>query len=126
MSTARMLRVGIAGLPLQVGLRGTARLIQANAALERLHRASVQVPHWYVPAIGARPDAVGKGYGSALLAVGTRAADAAGVPCYGEATSEYSAALAARRGFQVVEKRKIQGYTFTAIMRPPHRGREPA
>ena len=119
MTTARMLRVGIAGLPLQVGLRGTVRLVNANAALERLHSASVQGPHWYVPAIGVRPEAVGRSYGSALLAVGTRAADAAGLPCYGEATSDYSAALAARRGFVVTEKRVIGGYTFTGIVRPP-------
>ena len=118
MTAARMLRVGFAGLPLQVGLRGAVRLLKANAALEQLHHAA-HGPHWYVPAIGTRPEVAGRGYGSALVAVGTRAADAAGLPCYLEATSEFSAGIASRRGFVVTEKRVIGGFTFTAMIRPP-------
>jgi hypothetical protein len=119
MTTVRMLRVGIARLPLYVGVTGTVRLLRANAELDRMHHAAVTGPHWYIPAIGVRPELAGRGKGALLLAVGTRSADEAGVPCYGEATSEYSAAFAARRGFVVTEERVIGGFMFRSILRPP-------
>ena len=126
MTVARMLRVGMYGLPLRVGLRGTVRLISANAALDRMHHAAVRGPHWYVPAIGARPETRGRGQTWPLLSVGTRSADESGLPCYGEATSDYSTMLAARRGFRAVERRSIGGFTFTAIVRPPQGQTPPA
>ena len=56
--------------------------------------------HWYLPAIGVRPDAQGRGLGSVLLAHTLAIADAAGQPAYLEATSPRSRALYARFGFE--------------------------
>ena len=119
MTTARMLRVGIANLPLKVGLRGTLRLISANAALDRMHHATVRGPHWYMPAVGVRPEARGRGHFGEILGIGLKSADAGRLPCYGEATSEFSAGLAGRIGFVMKEERVIGGFTFRAILRPP-------
>jgi GNAT superfamily N-acetyltransferase len=58
--------------------------------------------HWYLPAIGTRPDAQGRGLGSVLLAHTLRLADEGGEPAYLEATSPRSRALYARFGFEVV------------------------
>ena len=58
--------------------------------------------HWYLSAIGVRPDAQGRGLGTVLLAHTLAIADAEGSPAYLEATSPRSRALYARFGFEVM------------------------
>lgn len=121
MTTSRMLRVGMAGLPWRVGLRGTARFLEAVRALDTLH-AAVHGPHWYLPAIGTRPTSEGQGFGSALMRVATDQADAAGIPCYLEATLPANQAFYAKRGFAVTDTRRVGAFTFTGMVRLPVRG----
>ena len=61
-------------------------------------------PHWYLLAIGTRPEVQGRGLGSVLLAHTLATADERGEPAYLEATSPRSRALYARFGFEVVEE----------------------
>lgn len=124
MTTPRMLRVGLAALPLKVGIRGTMRFLAAVGELERLHEA-VSGPHWYLPAIGTRAASAGRGEGSALLEVGARGADAAGVRCYLEATTPANVAFYERRGFEITERRRVGEFTFTGMIRPPSLTRVP-
>jgi GNAT superfamily N-acetyltransferase len=119
MSTSRMLRVGMAALPLRVGIRGTTRFLAAVAALGELHELMHGRPHWYLPAVGTRRDREGRGYGSALLRVTTDRADAAGLPCYLEATAPANEAFYAKRNFEVIGRRAVGGFTFTGMVRPP-------
>jgi GNAT superfamily N-acetyltransferase len=60
--------------------------------------------HWYLLALGTRPDAQGRGLGSVLLAHTLAVADEQGQPAYLEATSPRSRALYARFGFDVVDE----------------------
>jgi ribosomal protein S18 acetylase RimI-like enzyme len=62
-------------------MAGSRRFIQSLSKTEPFHK-SVDGPHWYLVAVGARSECQGQGLGSELVEVGTSRADAAGVPCY--------------------------------------------
>jgi ribosomal protein S18 acetylase RimI-like enzyme len=79
-------------------------------------------PHWYLPWIGVRPEAQGKGVGSALLARGLARADADGLPAYLEATSRRNAALYARYGFEVRAIVEAEAYPEIILMWRPAGG----
>ena len=64
------------------------RIVRALSATEPFHKA-VDGPHWYLVAVGTRPERQGQGLGSALLEVGTSQADAVGLPCYQEYPPEW-------------------------------------
>jgi ribosomal protein S18 acetylase RimI-like enzyme len=66
--------------------------------MEEQHPAE---PHWYLFFLGTRPERRSRGLGSALLRPVLDACDAQGLPAYLEATSERSAALYVRHGFEV-------------------------
>jgi uncharacterized protein YjiS (DUF1127 family) len=93
-----------------------AALAPGMEAQERLHPST---PHWYLPWIGVRPEARGRGVGSALLARGLARADAEGAPVYLEATSRRNAALYLRHGFEVRTILTMPGYPeIIAMWRP--------
>jgi uncharacterized protein YjiS (DUF1127 family) len=74
-----------------------------------------------------RPEAQGRGAGSALLARGLARADAEGLPAYLEATSRRNAALYARHGFEVQAIVEAEGYPEIILMwRPAGVGRRAA
>lgn len=82
-----MLRVGMAAMPFKAGISGTMRFFKAISATEELHKAA-DGPHWYLLAIGTKPELQGTGLGSALVELGTAQADVAGVPCYLETATQ--------------------------------------
>ena len=57
-------------------------------------------PHWYLPLIGVVPEAQGRGLGTALMHPVLARCDTLGLPAYLEATTEDSARLYARLGFE--------------------------
>lgn len=59
-------------------------------------------PHWYLPFIGVRTAAQGRGIGAALLAHGLARVDRDGLPAYLEATSRRSVPLYRRFGFETI------------------------
>ena len=61
-------------------------------------------PHWYLPLIGVDPAYQGRGLGSALLSHAVAIADAAGLPCYLEATNLNNRRLYERHGFVAVNE----------------------
>jgi GNAT superfamily N-acetyltransferase len=76
------------------------RLPQATAlrgAIEKLHPVE---GHYYIPYVGVSPSAQGQGLGSALVTRTVMRCDREGFPAYLEATSERSAELFSRLGFQ--------------------------
>lgn len=60
----------------------------------------MEEPHAYLHLLGTIPERQGTGVGSRLLATKLAEVDAAGLPAYLEATTERSAALYARHGFE--------------------------
>jgi ribosomal protein S18 acetylase RimI-like enzyme len=113
----RMLRVGMAALPLKAGLNGTMRFMKAMPVTEKFHKA-VKEPHWYLMAIGVSPSRQGTGVGNALLEAGTSRADAAGVPCYLETGTESNVEFYSKRGFEVKGQEEVLGFTLYGMVRP--------
>jgi ribosomal protein S18 acetylase RimI-like enzyme len=118
MGLGRMLRLGLARMPLRLGMAGSRRFMQSLSATEPFHK-TVDGPHWYLLAVGARPECQGQGLGSALVEVGTSRADAAGVPCYLETGTQANIDFYAKRGFEVVGQTDFDGHTLTGMVRQP-------
>jgi ribosomal protein S18 acetylase RimI-like enzyme len=72
-------------------------------AVETMRAETMPEPHWYLAGIGVDPAAQGRGIGSALLAPGLEAAEAAGLPAVLLTNSEANLAFYGRHGF-VVER----------------------
>lgn len=64
-------------------------------------------PHWYLEALGAIPQAQGKGFGSAVLRPVLDHCDEVGLPAYLENSKERNLAFYARHGFEVIEELKV-------------------
>jgi ribosomal protein S18 acetylase RimI-like enzyme len=117
-SLGRMLRLGGARIPFRLGLAGCRGFLQALSATEPFHKA-VHGPHWYLLAVGTRPECQGQGLGSALVEIGTSRADAAGVPCYLETATQSNIDFYTKRGFEVVGQTVVDGHTLTGMIRQP-------
>jgi ribosomal protein S18 acetylase RimI-like enzyme len=75
-----------------------ARLGEIRALLAPGHPTR---PHWFLHFLAVRPEAQGRGYGSALLRPMLERADAEGIPAYLDATSEENKRLYLRHNFVV-------------------------
>lgn len=117
-SLSRMLRVGLAAMPFKVGLGGMSRFMKAMSTGEKFHKA-MHGPHWYLMAIGTRPELQGTGIGGGLLLSGTSQADTAKLPCYLETATESNVAFYSRRGFEVKDQTDVLGFTFYGMIRQP-------
>jgi ribosomal protein S18 acetylase RimI-like enzyme len=118
LTPGRMLRVGLGMLPFKIGLGGVSRFMKAMSVGEKFHK-SVHGPHWYLLALGTKPELQGAGLGGALIEVGAAKADAAGVPCYLETATESNVAFYTKRGFEVIEKEDVLGFTLWGMVRKP-------
>ena len=118
LSPLRMLRVGMAAMPFKAGINGTMRFFKAMPITEAFHKA-VDVPHWYLLAIGTRPEVQGTGLGGALVELGTAQADEAGIPCYLETGTESNVAFYRKRGFEVTGETEVYGFTLYGMVRQP-------
>lgn len=85
-------------------------------------------PHEYLFFVGVRPESQGGGIGRALTVPVLERADAAGRPCYLEASSTGSRRLYERLGFRAInEIAPEDGPTFWPMVRDPQQpGRRPA
>jgi ribosomal protein S18 acetylase RimI-like enzyme len=113
-----MLRVGMAAMPFKAGINGTMRFFKAISATEQLHK-EVGGPHWYLLAIGTKPELQGTGLGSALVELGTAKADSAKLPCYLETATESNVAFYRKRGFEVTGQAEVYGFTLYGMVRQP-------
>jgi ribosomal protein S18 acetylase RimI-like enzyme len=97
-----------------------AKAASIGATMEWRHMRLAREPHYYVRDIGVHPDTQGRGLGSALMRPTLDRCDREGVPAYIEASSERSAALYARLGFQLIEELRVWGSPPLRLMlRPP-------
>jgi predicted N-acetyltransferase YhbS len=113
-----MLRAGMIRLPLKVGLRGSVRVLNSISATEPFHK-QVEGPHWYLLALGTRPERQGQGLGSALMEIGTAQADAAGIPTYLETATDADIAYYGKRGFEVIGQTRVGEFTLSGMVRQP-------
>jgi GNAT superfamily N-acetyltransferase len=84
-----------------------SRAARMGAAMEWRHARELRESHYYVRDIGVRPDMQGKGLGSALMGPTLERCDREGLPAYIEASSERSAALYERLGFQHIRELRV-------------------
>jgi GNAT superfamily N-acetyltransferase len=80
----------------------TPRLLRALTFIERKHPRHPE--HWYLPAVGVRPEWQGRGYGAALMRPVLERCDRDRVPAYLEASSPRNRALYERHGFEVMDE----------------------
>lgn len=100
-----------------------SRAARIGAAMEWRHARELRGPHYYIRDIGVHPDMQGKGLGSVLLRPTLERCDKEGLPAYLEASSERSAALYERLGFQHVRELRVGGSPPLRLMiRPPRDG----
>ncbi len=98
-----------------------SRAARIGAAMEWRHTRKPREPHYYVRDIGVHPDMQGRGLGSALLHPTLERCDREGLSAYLEASSERSAALYERLGFQLTGELRVGGSPPLRLMlRPPH------
>jgi GNAT superfamily N-acetyltransferase len=81
-----------------------SRAARLGAAIEWRH---VHGPHYYVRDVGVLPTMQGRGLGSALMGPTLECCDREGLPAYIEASSERSAALYERLGFQHTRELRV-------------------
>jgi GNAT superfamily N-acetyltransferase len=108
---ALSLAPGVWRSPLRVTLlEGSAfgmhlsRAARLGAAIEWRH---LREPHYYVRDVGVLPGMQGRGLGSALMKPTLERCDREGLPAYLEASSERSAALYERLGFQITRELRV-------------------
>jgi ribosomal protein S18 acetylase RimI-like enzyme len=98
-----------------------AKAARLGAAMEWRHARHVRKPHYYVRDIGVHPHTQGRGLGSALMRPTLDRCDQEGLPAYIEASSERSAALYERLGFQLTQELRIGSSPPLRLMiRLPH------
>lgn len=85
------------------------RAARMGAAMEWRHMRELRGSHYYVRDIGVHPNMQGRGLGSALLSPTLDRCDREGLPAYIEASSERSAALYERLGFEHIKELRVGG-----------------
>ena len=120
----QMLSVGMWAIPFKAGFSGAMRMMKALPETERIHKAAVEGPHWYLMALGTKPGLQCTGLGSQLIMAGTKQADAARLPCYLETATENNVAFYKRRGFDVTGEVEVYGFTIWGMVRPPQNNSE--
>jgi GNAT superfamily N-acetyltransferase len=96
-----------------------ARLPLATGLLLKMEARHLREPHHYVAYMGVAPEGQGRGLGTRLFGPTLERADADGLPCYLEASSERSARLYARLGFEPTGEVMFAGSPPLRLMRRP-------
>jgi ribosomal protein S18 acetylase RimI-like enzyme len=96
-----------------------ARLPHALALITLMEQRHIREPHYYIPYIGVAPEAQGRGLGTRLMQPMLERCDQEGLPGYLEATSERSAALYERLGFQFKGELQLGSSPPMWLMRRP-------
>lgn len=104
LTVSRMLRCGMLGVPFRIGLKPFTTFMAAVDVMDRIHKARMTEPHWYLMVIGVDPELQGRGVGSALVRDGLVEVDRLGHPCYLETSEPRNVAFYERHGFVVLEE----------------------
>jgi len=97
-------REGLPAMPAfvrAIGLRDVPKALRAFAAMEHGHPRE---EHWYLEILGVHPDQQGQGLGSALMQPVLDQCAAQGLPAYLESSTDRSALLYRRHGFEETER----------------------
>ena len=105
----------------RLGWRGSRLLYRFERVFDAAREKHVPGPHWYVPLLGVRPEAQGKGLSRAVLEPVFRAADRDRLPIYLETIPETNVAIYRRLGFELAGKSELPGgLPNWELVRRPH------
>ena len=97
-----------------------AILSDVDAIFEGMARYHPQVPHWYLPLIGADPTRQSRGVGSALMRHALARCDREGTAAYLESSNPRNISLYQRHGFEVLGTIQTgSSPVLTPMLRPP-------
>lgn len=117
-----MLRAGILGPMLRLGLSGSGKFARAGQVFEGAHeRAVAGAEHWYLMDLGVEPAQQGRGVGGALIAPMLLRIDGEGLPVYLETANERNIEFYRRHGFEVVAEQRVPPdgpLTWSLLRRP--------
>jgi ribosomal protein S18 acetylase RimI-like enzyme len=122
----RMIRSGMLGVPFRTGVGPFVKFMAANETMDKIHKARVPEPHWYLMVVGVDPELQGQGAGSAIVREGLALADRESMPCYLETSERRNLAFYERLGFVVLEEATLGkgGPTAWAMRRWPQHATE--
>jgi hypothetical protein len=106
----RLIQSGMLRLPWLFGWRGFRRLQIYGDQSDKLHHKFAPGAHWYLWAIGVRPQDQGNGIAGQLVAPVLARADRESFPCYLDTHVETNVNLYKRLGFEVASKTTPEGH----------------
>ena len=117
----RMICSGMLGVPFRTGFGPFGKFMTANETMDKIHKARVPEPHWYLAVVGVDPEVQNRGVGSAIVREGLALADRESKPCYLETSERRNLAFYERLGFVVLEEATLGkgGPTAWAMRREP-------
>lgn len=117
----RTVRTGGLSFAWQMGFRASRLMMRLETEFDAARAQHVPGPHCYVPLLGVRPEAQGKGLSRAVMRAVFDAADRARVPIYLETVPEANVAIYAKLGFELVGHRELTGGlpNWEFVRRPP-------
>jgi ribosomal protein S18 acetylase RimI-like enzyme len=116
-----MIRSGMLGVPLRTGFGPFGRFMAANETMDKIHKARVPEPHWYLFGVAVDPELHNQGIGSAIIREGLALADSESRPCYLETSEARNLAWYKRLGFTVLQEATLGkgGPPAWAMLRQP-------
>ena len=108
---SRLVRLGFrhALSGFELGWAGFRRYVSMETYDGTVHQRFVPGKHWYLWALGVEPAYQGQGIGGMLMQPVLRQAEAEGLPCYLETSTEKNVAFYGKRGFTVVNEGIVPG-----------------
>ncbi len=98
-TTGRMIRAGMAVLPITIGLPAFRRFLRFVSYGDRVHAQLMREPHWYLLNLAVDPARQRQRIGSALLEPVLARADRHQQPCYLETNNPDNLVFYANHGF---------------------------
>jgi ribosomal protein S18 acetylase RimI-like enzyme len=102
MTPGRMFRAGMLTAPFHLGLRDFKAFGAFATHTAAVHQEALSEPHYYLFALGVRPDQQGRGVGTSLIKPTLERATIEARPIYLETQSPENVGLYERLGFAVV------------------------
>ena len=105
----RLALMSLSDPPLQLGLTGLRRFLQASSYTDQAHKQAAPGAHWYIWTLGVDPTYQGHGFGGQLVGAVLRQAAAQGLPCYLDTENPRNVSFYQRFGFRQVSEAMIAG-----------------
>lgn len=117
----RMIRSGMALLPLTLGMGAFRRFLAFVSYGDRVHSELMREPHWYLLNLAVDPQRQRQGIGSALIEPVLQRADHERQLCYLETNNPANLPFYARHGFEVGHAGQVPdgGPAFWGLVRKP-------